>query len=841
MMNFRSMDFLSRPRWLALLGGMGLLLIAGIAFAWMGMPRLGGHAAEIPRGGEAEASAPAEPLDGTPQELTPGSLPVGVFVDLAAAMGEADQAYHIIEGGSARLASNPQHGIETQFAAEGATISSPQGELQISLNDVAEVEQVTHSAARIEYQRGELIEWYINSPLGLQQGFTLSEAAEQGDQVRVSFEIGGDFTPTLDGDQIILTDSAGNLAMRYSGLLAWDAEDQPLEASMSLDGRDVSLLVDTTDAAYPITIDPIFTREVKLLPSNPNGSIQFGHIVKLDGDFLAIGAPDDNTRDSGAGAVYVFEYRNGSWGTPQMIAPEGLERDDRFGRALDLDGDRLVVSAVRDDDRGENTGAVWIFEYNGSSWQNTGKVAAGDVGVDGRFGYALALDGDHLVVGVRYDNEAGERAGAIYAFNYQGGTWVGPNKIVPSQLGANDRFGVTVAVDGDVLVIGSPGDDDAGEDAGAAYVFSHAGGNNWTLSDILLNPDPGGPAQGDEFPDRFGVKVAIKGDLLAVAAADDNENGIDAGAVYTYTGSPGAWSGPTKLLPDEVEAGDEFGGTLALSSDGFLVVGALGDDDRGADSGAVYLYQYVNGEWRSPQKLVPTDLQNGDQFSVGVSVDAGRLAVGSRSDDDAGLNAGSAYVFASIYGNSGAAPPSGNLLQNGTLDVMANALAPEVPESGALVGEWYMIGEATGGRGSIFFVTDRAYEGGSALLLHKAGNYGLLQLFQPGGSGASGERYVLDFYWATLRASSNTYFEASILFLNAEGNPVGTVEGGDSVLCTTASIPEQTVEWLQFSSSLGEPCQATAAGAYSFVQVMIQWNSNGEFGGIDQVTLNLVD
>jgi hypothetical protein len=154
---------------------------------------------------------------------------------------------------------------------------------------------------------------------------------------------------------------------------------------------------------------------------------------------------------------------------------------DRFGNAVSLSSKTVVVGAYRDDgvDVDNNlltdAGSVHVFRYDGTSWNEEAGLTAGDLAARDRFGFAVAVSGNTLVVGSPYDDDLGSSSGAAYVFRYDGATWVEEAKLLAADLAAGDKFGNAVAIDGDTLVVGAPYHDAGENDSGAAYVFRYDG------------------------------------------------------------------------------------------------------------------------------------------------------------------------------------------------------------------------------------------------------------------------------------------------------------------------------------------------------------------------------
>lgn len=320
----------------------------------------------------------------------------------------------------------------------------------------------------------------------------------------------------------------------------------------------------------------------------------FGRSVTIDGDTVVAGAPGENTTGGVMiGSVYVFERDQGgvgNWGEVKKVTPDDSATLDFFGDAVSLDGDLLAVGAVGDDTVNENAGAVYIFgrDIGGvDNWGQIAKITAADGEENVGFGERIALDGDLLAVGVgRYSVNA-DRAGAVYVFERDRDgpdNWGLATQITDDAM-AVDFFGNGVSLDGDRLVVGSPGNDDRAPEAGAVYVYrrDEGGADNWGRTAKLYAIDA---AEGD----LLGASVAIRGDTLT-AGSFDNDNGFNAGSVYVWSRSPtDTWVALARLLASDGTNSDELGASVAIAAR-TIVAGAPEDDSPDTQTGSAYVFE----------------------------------------------------------------------------------------------------------------------------------------------------------------------------------------------------------------------------------------------------------
>ena len=339
----------------------------------------------------------------------------------------------------------------------------------------------------------------------------------------------------------------------------------------------------------------------KLSADEPTGMETFGSSVWVDGDTIMVGAPGADVGDNPLqGVVYVF-YRNqgaaDAWGqVAKLIAGDGAEEDE-FGGSLAVSGDTAVVGAEGADVGGNaDQGAAYVFyrdKGGADAWGQAAKLTAGDGAEEDLFGAAVALSGDTALVGSE-EADIGREAdqGAAYLFSRDEGgadAWGQVAKLTAGDGAEEDFFGASVALSGDIALVGSEGAEIGGNvDQGAAYLFSRdeGGAGAWGQAAKLTAGD------GAE-DDRFGAAVAVSGDTALVGSegADIGDN-VDQGAAYLFSrdeGGAGAWGQTAKLTAGDGAGADEFGGSVAVSGD-TAVMGAVGAITPSNIVGAAYVF-----------------------------------------------------------------------------------------------------------------------------------------------------------------------------------------------------------------------------------------------------------
>src|SRR5439155_928869 len=199
---------------------------------------------------------------------------------------------------------------------------------------------------------------------------------------------------------------------------------------------------------------------------------------------------------------------------------------DGFGTAVAISGDTVVVGAPWDDDAGTVSGSAYVFVRSGGTWREQQKLTASDANPRDVFGWAVAINGDAIVVGACHNSYPFFSSGAAYVFVRSGGVWSQQQKLTAGDAAPYDAFGCSVAISGNTVVVGAPtGDSAAASDSGSVYVFKPVGSPSIQESKLTANDAA--------FNDRFGASVAIRGDLVAAGAPGaDTPNAAHAGGVY---------------------------------------------------------------------------------------------------------------------------------------------------------------------------------------------------------------------------------------------------------------------------------------------------------------------
>jgi hypothetical protein len=427
-----------------------------------------------------------------------------------------------------------------------------------------------------------------------------------------------------------------------------------------------------------------WAEEARLMASDGASRDEFGIDVAIDGDSVVVGASHASslevrrkgTTTDPTGAAYVYR-RNGSAWTQQakLLASDG-QADDGFGRSVSIAGDTLLVGAP-DDSTGSigGHGSAYVFQRAASAWSQHAKLLATDRDQGDRFGTQVELRGDTALIGSPGDTIGlNEYQGSAYVHVRNAGTWSFQAKLVNADGRPIDRSfeaaGLSLALDGNVALVGAPGVDGAREDSGAVLVYERIG-SAWQRREPVANPSDTllgfgyavamsqdaafttaaqrckgvdcGPSMaqawtrnGDELSaprevrgseanfDQFGWGVAVQGDRALVGAPFASRQDEDArGSACFYARAGVAWQ-LQQCVRDHLSPGRSlFGVRVALHGDRAFIA-AIGG---GIDAGAVYVYRYAAATW-TLEATLSAGTTAADNFGIALAAGDDRVLVG---------------------------------------------------------------------------------------------------------------------------------------------------------------------------------------------------------------------
>ena len=408
-------------------------------------------------------------------------------------------------------------------------------------------------------------------------------------------------------------------------------------------------------ALLPLAAAPP-AQQAYLKASTPDSIDQFGYSVAVSGDTVVIGAPYESSNATGV---------NG-------------------------DGSNNLASS---------SGAAYVFIRSGNTWSQQAYLKASNTKAGDNFGWSTAISGDTVVIGASYEsssatgvngdgsNNSASKSGAAYVFTRSGSTWSQQAYLKASNTGAGDNFGRSIAISGDTVVAGASGEssnasgvngdgsNNSAAHSGAAYVFTRSG-STWSQQAYLKASNTGAS-------DRFGYSAAVSGDTVVVGALDESSSATgvggnqadnsasSSGAAYVFTRSGTNWSQQAYIKASNTAAGNNFGASVAVSGDTF-VVGAEGESSSAtgvngdgsdnasfpsASSGAAYVFTRSGNIWSQQAYLKASNTTAGAYFGWSTAISGNTVVVGSpyetssatgingNQSDHSATNSGAAYMF----------------------------------------------------------------------------------------------------------------------------------------------------------------------------------------------------
>ncbi len=551
-------------------------------------------------------------------------------------LGAADPAAYVVR----RLrADNAAQRLRATFATGDVTVAS--GALRVGFTTIAGPPRATGN--RVTYTAPGIREWWVNGPLGLEQGFEVAHApagAGTGGSLRLLIGVSGDARARATGSGVLLSD--GGQMLTYDGLTATDARGWTLAARIVLRGRRIVLAVDARGATYPVRIDP-FVEQQKLTVTDDTGGEAgymagggegFGSTVAMSSDAstLLVGGPSDG---DGNGAVWVFVHSAtlGRWIEQEKLTASDASGGSKFGSsvAVSSGGNTALIAGPADN---SGAGAVWVFSRSGQTWSEVTKLVPGGLASD--FGSSVALSGDgHTALIGWPDATTGSTFddGTVQAYSDASGSWSPYGSPLTGDNALDGEFGQVVALstDGSTALVGEPGAGSRGE----VWVFTNTGSGFALQTSTPLTPTAGpAPCPGQCGPPQpFGTTFALSanGDTALVGDPGDGNEG----AVWAFSRAGSAWSAGQPLTASDAT----FGNAAALSSDGDTALIGAGDYAApGGASGAAFVFTRSSSDFvLQAGPVSPADETVSPGGSTGLPTSGFGASVALSADGSIGL------------------------------------------------------------------------------------------------------------------------------------------------------------------------------------------------------------
>jgi FG-GAP repeat protein len=360
----------------------------------------------------------------------------------------------------------------------------------------------------------------------------------------------------------------------------------------------------------------------KILVADGQTGDQFGHAIATYSGLAVAGANTDDDNGLNSGSAYIINLAID--GLPVKLLANDGNPGDLFGFSVDIGpgivgaagGVLAIVGAPNDSDQGANSGSAYLFHTSGAQYA---KLLPNDGALGDNFGVSVAIDNGVAVVGAPEDDDNGIDSGSAYLFNAVTGSQYA--KLTPSNGAANDAFGHSVAISNGIVAVGALRHENGGVVSGAVYLFNAVTGTQ--LAQLT-------PNDSTQFQ-QFGYSLAIDSNTVAVGAL---------GSASAFIFDAISFTQLSELTPST--PGNGFGWSIGIDGNN-VVVGALLDPINGLQSGSGYLFNASTGIELA--KLVPSDGAQLEQFGSSIAIDIDLVVVGARNDDDNGQGSGSAYLF----------------------------------------------------------------------------------------------------------------------------------------------------------------------------------------------------
>jgi hypothetical protein len=390
--------------------------------------------------------------------------------------------------------------------------------------------------------------------------------------------------------------------------------------------------------AFRLVAANSFATQTIILSKDSQAEDYFGYSAAIDGNTLLVGAHKvDIADEKDAGAAYVYVLGDNGWHQQAKLVAEPFFAGDTLGGNVALKSDMAMLGAMRRDDKGKDSGAVISFVRQSNNWQQKQIITAPDAKPSDAFGQSIALTENYLVIGAPRNDALGEDSGAAYIYKRENDFWHYQTKITANDSKKGDLFGISVAIDGNTILVGADLHDEKAENAGAVYVYVLDRGV-WQQEAKLIASDAG-------KTDIFGVRVALSDNTALISARRDDIDGVgvDAGSAYIFERKGRTWTQKAKLITPDGMADDRFGRGVALSADR-AIISAMNHDSNGLDTGAIYVYERESNDWQYKSKITAKVSSPNDKFGWNVGLSDSIAVIATPNYNGNGENSGAVFI-----------------------------------------------------------------------------------------------------------------------------------------------------------------------------------------------------
>lgn len=352
---------------------------------------------------------------------------------------------------------------------------------------------------------------------------------------------------------------------------------------------------------FQSSVEPNEVPPIEQVASDGEVGDYFGCSVAIDGNYAVVGAENDNIGSNiKQGSAYIFFFNGTAWVQQAKLTAADGNDDDNFGRSVSISGDYVVVGAENDDVGIDvNQGSAYVFFRSGTNWTQQAKIFATTGDADDFFGNSVSISGSYIAVGSKGDDVAANvNQGSVYFFVRSGVSWTEQDQRIAPFGAANDQFGFSVSISGDYAVIGTPYDDVAPLTNNGSINIYLRNGVDWLHQQTHFGPITNA---------NIGYKVSIDGNIIVVGRSGFagspyvvnfyRRNGI-LWDVYDNISS---------IEPLINEAASGFGGYGLATWGNYTIIGSPQSTYQGETKGLAYLFQTPtpvgSGDWFFVRKI----------------------------------------------------------------------------------------------------------------------------------------------------------------------------------------------------------------------------------------------
>ena len=387
----------------------------------------------------------------------------------------------------------------------------------------------------------------------------------------------------------------------------------------------LTISICTLSSSVHAQCDPELIRSV---PGQFNAEYS-GSAVALSEEFAAIGSPNASADQfTGSGVVHVYKFVDGRWDFFQTLKAPVETSVASFGSSVGVSGDVIVVGADLDTNGSVRSGASYIYRFDGIAWGLETSLLPLEGGDYDRFGFTVSVADDVVVVG---SPNSSEKSGSVHVYRYDRAqfSWNHEATLAATNAGAYPLFGYSVAVSGTSIIASAPLAIDTNDFtiSGMIFVFDHDG-QNWDSGEQLLRPSSN--------PELFGTSVDIENDLVVIGSSYfDGPDGQDQGIVHVYRRNDSDWNLEKELFATDSGSKSYFGACVSVSGNMIVSGSPNADTPVASAAGSVSTFRFDENDWVPAPPIFRTSGATNDFFGDAVATHAGAAAFGAWGSESA--------------------------------------------------------------------------------------------------------------------------------------------------------------------------------------------------------------